>query len=47
MFIFNGREKTIEKEVYKRIDEQSVCLGQITFKIIVFCASNIPQSSFL
>jgi hypothetical protein len=40
------KEKSLEKDVFKRINGVSVCLGQISFKIIILCASNIPQSCF-
>jgi len=39
------REKTIEKDVFKRMNGLSACLGKIQFKLIIFCASNIPQSN--
>ncbi len=36
------REKVIEKEMFKRVNDCSAYLGNMTIKLIIFCASNIP-----
>jgi hypothetical protein len=39
------KEKLIEKEMNKKINNVSAFLGTLKFKLIQFCSKNIPQST--